>query len=312
MSSIRFFLIFLLVLILCVPFMLLPLRLSMALGDALGRLAYLLLRSRRAVTVDGIRQSIATGAIESPKTAEDIARDSFCHLGISFAEIVKVYSGRGQKVMDSISIDGIENLRLALSYGKGVLFVTGHYGNWELLALYCARALRRIRVVARRQDNPFLNSFVERVREGFGNTVIYKEGALKNVLRELKSGGAVGILCDQSVIEREGVLVDFLGRPAWTMKMPIVISQKTGAPLLPTFMRRVPSGHRITFHAPFVPDREASLVNHLEHLNRFLEDQIREDPSQWLWMHRKWKRTTQKDKNEHSEYGQSQPKPPSS
>lgn len=293
MSVIRFFFTFILVLILCVPFFLLPLRLSIALGSALGRAAYILLRDRRAVTVDGIRHSIAAGTIEGTGTAEKIACDSFRHLGISFAELVKVYSGRGQKILDSISIDGFQNFRRALSHGKGVLFVTGHYGNWELLALYCAKVLIRIRVIARRQQNPFLNSFIEHVREGFGNDVIYKEGALKSVLRELSRGGAVGILCDQSVIESEGVVVPFLGRPAWTMKMPVVVSRKTGALLLPTFIQRIPGGHKITFHEPYLPDRDADVVENLTHLNHFLEKHIRADPAQWLWMHRKWKRTTE-------------------
>lgn len=287
------FLTFLFVLLLCVPFILLPLRLSIALGRGLGTIAYHVLRGRRAVTVDGIRQSIHTGSITSNASAQDIACDSFRHLGISFAEIVKVYSGKGERILSSVSVEGSENFKRAHSYGKGVLFVTGHYGNWELLGLYCAKSLKRIRVIARRQDNPFLNSFIERIRERFGNAVIYKEGALKNVLKELNSGGGVGILTDQSVLESEGLLVRFLGRPAWTMKIPIIISQKTGTPLLPTFIQRIPNGHRITFHAPFVADKETSLVEQLTYLNHFLEDHIREDPTQWLWMHRKWKRTVQ-------------------
>jgi KDO2-lipid IV(A) lauroyltransferase len=93
-----------------------------------------------------------------------------------------------------------------------------------------------------------------------------------------------------SVLQSEGVLVDFLCRKAWTMKAPVLFSQKTGAPLLPAFIQRTAEGHKINFHPHMFPDKDIDIEIHLEILNAYLEEHIKEDPSQWLWIHRRWKR----------------------
>ena len=290
MKKVFHFLQFILVLLVTFPVSLLPLRSALSLGGLLGTCTYLIWKSRRAIALDNIRKAINHNCLSDSLSPEDVALGLFRHLGKSFVELVRVYHGRGNEVIDSVTLEGTENLQKAAAHKKGVLIVTGHYGNWELLALAFSIKVSRASVVARKQNNVYLNRVIERVRRRLGNSVIYKKGALKAIFAALKKEGIVGILYDQSVVRSEGVLVDFLCREAWTMKMPVVISQKTGSPLLPVFIRRTPDGHRITIHPPYLPCMEEDLKTHLRKLNGYIEKHIQEEPTQWLWIHRRWKR----------------------
>jgi KDO2-lipid IV(A) lauroyltransferase len=273
------------------PISLLPLSLITKLGELLGTATYHVWKSRRRIAVDNISHALHSGCLSSTETPEHIARESFRHLGTSVMELIKVYHNRGSKILDSVSIRGLENYTEALRHNKGIIFLTGHYGNWELSAIIFSLRFKPMHVVARKINNDYLNNIVEKVRSNFGNAVIYKQGALRSILSALHSGNVVGILFDQSVMENEGIIVDFLCRKAWTMKIPVVISQKTGAPLLPAFIKRSQSGHVVTIHPPFIPDKSVSLEESLLKLNNRLEEHIKEDPHQWLWIHRRWKRT---------------------
>ena len=198
-----------------------------------------------------------------------------------------------RKIIDAVEIEGVEHFRDALLKGKGILFITGHCGNWELMAIAVALKLHAASIVARPVDNPFINRFVERVRKKYGNAVIYKRGALKPILQTLKNNGVVGILMDQAVKRDEGFVMDFLGIGAWTMKMPALIARKTGAAVLPTFIHRTEKGHTITIN-PAVElsaqqDRDAAVVEDTKRFSWYIEEYIRQHPTEWLWIHKRWK-----------------------
>ncbi|GBD98249.1 lipid A biosynthesis lauroyl acyltransferase [bacterium BMS3Abin07] len=282
---------FIIVIIIVIPFSFLPEKIIPVSGNILGRILFLLWPGRRRIAIENIRKAIQNNCLPATISPSDIAANSFRHLGISFIELSKVYLGRGTRIIESISVEGIENFHKASSYNKGILGLTGHYGNWELLALIFSSKISKITGVARKQNNPYINKLVEKTRTKFGSNVIYKKGALKAILLKLKDNDTIGVLYDQSVLEKEGILVDFLCRKAWTMKMPVIISRKTGAPILPFFIRRTARGHVITIYPPFLPDSSVELETHLRHLNKYIEKHIKECPEQWLWIHRRWKRT---------------------
>lgn len=268
------------------PFALLPVRT----GKVLGLMLYYFWRRRREIAIENLRRACSSGIITG--TPEEIIRKHFEELGQSIIEIVKIYFGRGKRILDNISFKGLENIEKAKNKGRGIIFITGHCGNWELLALATSLKITPISVVARRLDNPFLNKLIERLRSRYGNAVIYKKGALKEIIKTLRKNGSVGILIDQAVLPEEGIIVDFLGRPAWTTKMPVLIAMKTGTSILPAFIRRDGSGHIITIHdeVMLLSNRE-SLMENAKRLNSYIENYIREYPEQWLWIHRRWKRT---------------------
>lgn len=265
-------------------------------GELFGVVLYHVWRSRRRIAIDNFMMSAVAAfqACSSPQSAEKIIKQSFRNLGRFFVEITKIYYGRGKRILRETAIAGWDNFERAKAKGKGVIFVTGHCGNWELLAIASAFKGLPISVVARPLNNPYINMLLEKARSRYGNRIIYKRGALRGMLSVLKSGGCVGILMDQAVLPDEGYVIDFLGRGAWTTKVPALIAGRTGAPVLPAFIRRTGKGHEITIY-PEVKlssdsDGKDALRDDTMKFSRFIEDYIKENPSEWLWLHRRWKR----------------------
>jgi KDO2-lipid IV(A) lauroyltransferase len=275
---------------LSIPFAIFPLRLSLKIGEILGILLFYAWESRRRIAIENIEKS----AISYQLSALSLAKETFKNLGRSFVEVIKIYYGLGKKVINSVEIDGIENFDKAKSKGKGVLFITGHCGNWELLAIATSKRLPGTSVVARPINNPYINNYIESVRQKHGNSVIYKKGALKEIIKTLHSNGSVGILLDQAVLPDEGFVIDFLGRGAWTTKMPALIARKTGASVLPAFIHRVGKGHKIKIHPEIrltdIEDKDMAVLEDTKRFSGFIEDYIKEHPAEWLWIHRRWKR----------------------
>jgi KDO2-lipid IV(A) lauroyltransferase len=283
--------------IIAVPIALLPLALARKSGEILGLCLFHVWGSRRRIALKNLKQSEASGSMILTESPEKTIRDNFRNFGKSFIEVVKVYFGFDKKILQHITLHGAEHFHAARSQGKGIIFITGHCGNWELLALCVGMRLSDIAVVARPIDNPVINNLLERVRKRYGNSVIYKKGALKSILYNLKNNGCVGILMDQAVRPNEGFIIDFLGRGAWTTKMPALIAQKTGAPVLPIFIHKSKEGHVVTIY-PVVKlslssDKKDSTAENTTILSSYIEQYIKEYPSEWLWIHRRWKRTSQ-------------------
>ncbi|HYQ47751.1 MAG TPA: lysophospholipid acyltransferase family protein [Thermodesulfovibrionales bacterium] len=295
MKRLRQFLSFAVLLVCTFPLALLPYQAAIRIGDVLGLLAYILWRGRRKIALDNLQGAMDRGAIILDADPRSIIRKHFMNLGRSLIEIAKIYYGFGESVFRRVEVHGEENYRAAEKRGKGVLCVTAHCGNWELLAVYVSMNVAKITIVARRQDNPFVNRFIERTREKYGNRVIYKEGALKGILSSLKRRELIGILIDQSVIRSEGLVVPFLGKNAYAMKTPAILARKTGTPVVPAFIRRTGDGRHIIeigeeIQLDSSADSEAALMQDTVNFLKPLEEYIRKYPSDWLWIHRRWKR----------------------
>jgi len=268
-------------------------------GKVAGSLMALLLPKRRRIAMDNIRQALPfmkrrpdwTCTLESPG---EIARELFRHLGISLFETCRLYHGRGETIFDSVEIRGMEIFERARQRHKGVIFVTGHCGNWELLALAFSHARNEpVAVVARRQNNPYLNAMVEQMRLRYNNRIFYKQGALKAMLSLLKRDGVIGILADQAVFPEDGALIDVLGRKAWASKAPVIIGRKTGAALIPIFIHREGATNIITLHPEYELGSDTSeqgVQRDVQALSRYVEDFAVAHPADWYWVHRRWKR----------------------
>lgn len=294
MKQVIWFFQFLLAVLVSLPFALLPDRLSLRLGECCGALLFYLWGDRRRIAVSNIAAAIGNNALVTKVSPESIAKENFRNLGKSIAEVVKISFGLGSGILGNIEILGREHFHKAQSRGKGVIFITGHCGNWELLGLGFSRLITPIHVVARHQNNPYLNRSVEKMREIFGNRTLYKKGALKKILRALKINEPVAILIDQSVVRSEGIITDFLGQKAYTMRMPAVLARKTGAPVLPFFIKRVAGGHIIEIGEEIgldpSDDADAAIRKDTIRFSGHVEDYIRKNPSEWLWIHKKWKK----------------------
>jgi KDO2-lipid IV(A) lauroyltransferase len=269
------------------------------LGAVAGLLIPHIVPKRRAVIIDNITLSLpfmkAHRLWDSKSDdAAELARETFKNLGRSLMEICRLYHGRGEAVIEDIEIHGWANYEAARAKGKGMIFLSGHCGNWELMSLTLSSLFgKEVSGVARRQNNPFLNSMVERMRSRYNSRLIYKQGALRGILTALKNREMVGILADQAVFPEEGHLIDVLGRKAWGSKAPVIIARKSGVPLVPVFLHREGERHVLAFYPEHLFSGDMSdegIKEDTQALSRYVEDFVVSHPTQWYWVHRRWKR----------------------
>lgn len=279
---------------------LVPEQLSERFGVGVGLLMHRILASRRKIAEENIAHTLEYMRSQPEwscpvATAQEIAREVFCNLGRSLVETCRLYHGRGDALIDRIEVRGREHYDAARAMGKGLIFLTGHCGNWELVALAYARLFNApLSVVARRQNNPYLNQMVERMRMHYDNSIIYKDNALRNMISVIRKNGTVGLLVDQTVFPEEGYLIEFLGRKAWASKAPVLIARKTGVPILPAFIHREGKRHVIEIHAPILFDGDVGdqgWQDDVKTYSKEIERFIVAHPTEWYWVHRRWKRT---------------------
>jgi KDO2-lipid IV(A) lauroyltransferase len=189
--------------------------------------------------------------------------------------------------------EGEDRVRLAYAKGKGVLFFTGHFGFWEQQALAHGLQLRPIGVLARALDNPRLNELLEQMRTRTGNSVIYRQGAVRRVLKQLAAGEGVAMLIDQHMHSPDAIWVNFFQRPAATTSTLAAIALRTGAVVIPVFALPLPGGRfRFVYESPVEPpagDGPEAIREFTQRCTDVLEMQVRRRPELWLWMHRRWR-----------------------
>ncbi len=190
------------------------------------------------------------------------------------------------------SYEGEEHLREAASHGRGVLLMTGHFGNFELLGASIGR-MQPVDAVFRPPSNPGTGRWLLATRAAAGLGQVSTSGGIKRVFQTLRAGRWVGLLGDQNA-RSDGVFVPFLGRAASTAAGPARISLATGAPIVFGSIRRQPNGlHRVVIAPPLFPQgdaRDEAAVRALtEQHTRLLERVVLEAPEHWFWLHRRWK-----------------------
>lgn len=274
------------------PLGILPRWLSLKIGGLLGLCMFFLFNNRRRIALKNI-EIAQRGGLRLSTTSLKTTGRHFINLGRSIAELSMLLLGR-KSIMDDIAFEGIENYKEAKLKGKGIIFITGHCGNWELLAIAASWGGFTLSIVARPLNNPYLNKSLERLRSKFGNKVIYKSGAIREIMGTLKRGEDVGILLDQSVVEDEAVITEFFGEKVYSTKMPALLAIKTGAIVLPAFVNYLGKGkHRIWIGEEIklrtTDNIEEDVVFNTQQFSDYIERYIKENPTEWLWIHRRWK-----------------------
>jgi Kdo2-lipid IVA lauroyltransferase/acyltransferase len=268
----------------------LPMRAVLGAGTLLGRAFYLLDRGHRRLAVRNLR---AAFPVRSEAECRTIAREMFSHFGRLLAALLKFSTMRPDQMLARVEFAGEERVIQAHTHGRGVLLFTGHFGFWEINALVHALAISPMAVLARPLDNPLLHSLLESVRSGTGNTVIYRRGAVRRVLRALGANQAVAFLIDQHMQPADAVYVDFFNRPAATTSALAALALRTGAPVVPVFALPLPGGRfRMVYEHAVEPPRaddEDAIREFTQRCTDVLEMYVRRYPELWLWMHRRWR-----------------------
>lgn len=260
------------------------------LGAMVGLAFYTLDRAHRRVALTNLAQSFPT---RTPAERRVIARAMFCHFGRLLFGMLKFSTLSDAAMRRRVEFEGEDRARHAYAQGKGVLFFTGHFGFWELHAIVHGLQLEPIGVLARALDNPHLNRLLEAVRSRTGNTVIYRQGAVRRVLKTLNAGQGVAMLIDQHMHSPDAIWVDFFERPAATTSTLAALALRTGAPVVPVFALPVGGGkYRMIYeHAvePPAADAPDAIGDFTQRCTDVLEMYVRRHPELWLWMHRRWR-----------------------
>ncbi|MEK6606605.1 MAG: lysophospholipid acyltransferase family protein [Myxococcota bacterium] len=258
---------------------LLPLRAALAVGRALGALGCLASRGERRRALANL--TIAFPDAPPPARAR-LARRAFAHLGETVAAIACLPRAVARTRVD---IDEASRRALAdaLACERGVVFISAHTGNWELLAAHVGRLIvpRPIAIVVRRVYDLRIDARLRRLRHaaGVGTLVERGPGDRRHVVDTLRSKGVVGLLLDQSVA-LPGEAIPFFGRRAWTPTAPATYAARRGIPVLAGFGTRIgPLHHRIAISR--IPPTTGAI-------NDAIEAAIRRAPEQWVWTHRRW------------------------
>jgi KDO2-lipid IV(A) lauroyltransferase len=269
---------------------LLPMSAARRSGAAIGRLAYVVDGFHRRIALTNLAAAFPSRA-DSERRA--MARAMFAHFGSLLLEILKFSTYSPQQMLAAIDVEGDERMREAYQQERGVLFFTGHFGYWEIHAIAQPLLGHPVSVLARPLDNQRLNAMLERIRTKTGNSVIYRDGAVRKVLRELAANHGVALLIDQHLLTPDAVSVDFFGRPAATTSALAALALRTGAPVVPVFALPLPNGrYRLVYEHPVDPpqaDTPDAVREFTQRCTDVLEMYVRRRPELWLWMHRRWR-----------------------
>jgi KDO2-lipid IV(A) lauroyltransferase len=264
---------------------------AMRLANALGALGYALDTRHRRVALENLKR--AFGLEKTPAQRKRIAVAAFQNLARIAFEIGWSLRLRPEEIMRHCRVQGLANLRKAHARGKGVLILTLHIGNWELLPIGVLMSGLKASLIYRPLDFEPADNFFYSYRSRFGAQPISKKKSMRKVLTALKQQTCVGILLDQDSGRTAGVFADFFGYRACTNKGMALVALKTQAPVLPAYLIRRGLDFEIVIgqEIPLIRDLmigDIVQVNTAQY-NRVLEEIIRSYPEQWLWMHKRWK-----------------------
>jgi len=279
---------------------LLPRRLSRALGIAIAQLFYLLHFRLRQVGMRNLAMALPETTIQERKR---ILRGVFTSLGRQLAELCQFPRYTPENIDEVVVYDGLENYEQAYARGKGVLFLTAHFGGWELSAFAHSLHGHWLNVVMRPMDNPYLNRMIEHYRTMHGNKTVNKDDFVRGLLAAMKAGETVGILMDTNMTPPQGVFVDFFGIQACTASGLARIALRTDAAVVPgfTIWDEAMGKYRLRFDPALefirTGNLEADIVANTQMFTKVIEDYVRKYPDQWLWVHRRWKTRPEGEKS---------------
>ena len=222
-----------------------------------------------------------------------IAKGCFKNLLLEVLSIIETYFTPVELLKKRVTVEGKEKVALLKQSGKGIVFVTFHYNDLEVAAIGLAQVTRTVHIV-QEVANPYLNAFIERSRGKHADTVPMRK-ALRHLAKQLKNGGDVSIVVDQSFNDDAAMEVEFFGQPTAHLTSASYLARKFDAPMVPVSLR-IENGKEIfTIHDPIAftktEDEQADIRTLTQAQATFLETLIRRDPAPWFWCHRRWKRT---------------------
>jgi KDO2-lipid IV(A) lauroyltransferase len=270
----------------------LPRALARALGIGIAWLVYLLHIRLRQV---GMRNLAMVFPDKSEAERARILRGVFTSLGRQLADVCQFPKYNPENIEEIVVYDGFENYEQARARGKGVLFLTAHFGAWELSAFTHSMHGHWMHIVMRPMDNVYLDRMIGSYRTRYGNKTVDKNDFVRGLLSAMKANEVVGILMDTNMTPPQGIFVDFFCIPACTASGLARIALRTDAAVVPgfTIWDKALGKYRLRFDPAVELIRtghlEADIVANTQKFTSIIEEYVRKYPEQWLWVHRRWK-----------------------
>lgn len=269
---------------------LLPRKILLRIGCLFGSIVFKFSSHQRIIAYDNIRHSLN---LHDERQVKLYIKRCYQNLGKTVVEFMRFPKTSQKLIQEYVEFEGIHHIENALSLGNGAIILTGHFGNWELLAASISTKIAPLTPIVREIRSPRLNDLVKEYRKKAGYSTIDRNTGVRDALRCLRSNNLLGIVADVDTTVN-GVFVDFFGRPAYTPYSPIVFALKTGAAILPAFIIRQPDGsHKAIIEPPMVleqtDEKEQDIIENTQKFTKIIETYIRKYPEQWIWMHERWK-----------------------
>lgn len=265
-------------------------------GSRFGALSGRVLRGRDRVALRNLR------AVFPEKTDAELRRtldECWRHFGREMLAFVRAQSMSLDEIARRCPFVNAELLDEGRNRGNGVVLISAHYGGWEMGGLAVMALVDNVRTVVRPLDNEFLERDLTQLRARTGAVVVDRRRAARVLLRGLSDNAVVVVLPDQSVLPREGVLVPFLGRDAWTTDAPAKMALRHSSTIVFAFCIPEPTGHRLEFEQPIRVDQlseaDRDPVTLTRRINDVISRRIASRPELWLWMHDRWKGTSESE-----------------
>jgi KDO2-lipid IV(A) lauroyltransferase len=272
----------------------LPAPAAMRVGRSMGGIAFVLARDLRRTGATNLRLAFPE---KSDEERAQLLRGCFDSLGRLMGFFGQMSSRSREDLKKLIHVHGLENLEAAKeAHGEKLILYTGHLGAWELTSFGLSLVDHPFTFLVRRIDNPQIEQLVDRVRKRFGNETIDKLAAARSMLKILRSGETpLGLLPDLNTLDDEAIFIDFLGVPAATTFVVAKLALRTATPIIPVFAPWCEEKQKylliveppVTFER--TEDENENVRRLTIGLTQRIENQIRRYPSQWLWVHKRWK-----------------------
>lgn len=265
-------------------------------GTRLGVLARHVLRRRDRLAMENLRSVYPE---QSARELRGLLDRCWQHFGREILLYLQLRNLSLEEVLERCPPVDDHILHESIARGKGTVLISAHWGGWEVAGLAIMGLIRNIRTVARPLDNELLERDLQQLRARTGAAVVDRRKAARALMRGLAENAVVVLLPDQAVQAREGILVPFLGRPAWTTDAPAKLALRAGASIVFIFCKPDGLRHRMEFEGPIRIDElqqgETDPVDLTRRINDVISRRIREQPEYWLWMHDRWKGTPESD-----------------
>ena len=210
--------------------------------------------------------------------------------GRILSEYTFIKKFRNSKNEDLVSIDGKEILKEIIDSNKPVVFISGHFNNFELMAMHIQKSGVNLAAIYRPLNNIFLNKIMERIRKKYicKNQIKKGKSGTRELLEFFKKKYSIALMIDQRV--SEGIRSNFFGQPALTTTIPAQLVKKFGCKIVPVYIERIEANEfKLTINKPMIFEKESSIEEITLDLNKWLEKMILTNPSQWIWSHNRWK-----------------------